>query len=204
MSVIKRMLSGFVPAAIICTVPAMLIWCDTAILGLDCQETGVVEISQSICLLTIIVLISILAIRCCDMRGGLILATGFFATMLIREQDGILDHIVHGSWLYPALIVTAIAVLLAWRNHTSILPAFLHMRNNHHFPALSLGLFLLLGFSRVFGNKSIWKTVCDLENFRAAKHVAEEGTELMAYAILLYWAITYFTDLIKSPPASRG
>jgi hypothetical protein len=40
--------------------------------------------------------------------------------------------------------------------------------------------------------------VCDEANFRAAKHVAEEGIELLAYAILLYWAISYFIDLTKS------
>ena len=198
MSEIKRLLSGLIPAAAICTVPALLIWLDTAVFGLDCRETGIVELSQSIILLTISVLMSILAVRFREMRGGLTLIAGFFATMLIREQDGILDNIIHGSWLFPALLVTGLSIGLAWPTRGSILSSFLHVRNNHHFPALSLGLFLLLGFSRVFGYKTIWKTVCDAANFKAAKHVAEEGTELMAYAILLYWAITYFIDLTKS------
>lgn len=197
MHTVKRLLSGLVPAALICTVPAVLILLDTATFGLHCRETGIVEIAQSGCLLVISILMVVLATGISHMRGGYALMAGFFATMLIREQDGILDNLVHGSWLGPALIVTFAALFFAWRNRTTILPTLLHVRNNHHFPALSLGLFLLLGFSRVFGHKSIWVTVCDSANFRAAKRVAEEGAELMAYAILLYWAISYFIDMTK-------
>ena len=197
MQILKRLLSGLVSAAVICTVPAILIVLDTAMFGLDCRETGIVEIAQSLCLFVIAALMSIAAARIGTMRGGLVLIAGFFATMLIREQDGILDNVLHGSWLLPALLVTVVSLIFAWRDRTSVLPTFLHVRNNHHFPALSLGLFLLLGFSRVFGHKSIWVTVCDSANFRAAKHVAEEGAELMAYAILLYWAVAYFIDLTK-------
>lgn len=194
---LRRLLSELVPAMVISTIPALLIWLDTTVFGRDCRETGIVEIAQSGCLLIILILMVMLATGISHRRGGYALIAGFFATMLIREQNGILDHVVHGSWLGPALIVTCAALFFAWRNRQTILPTFLHVRNNHHFPALSLGLFLLLGFSRVFRHKSIWVTVCDSANFRAAKHIAEEGAELMAYAILLYWAVTYFIDLTK-------
>lgn len=193
---ILRLLNGFVPAAVICTIPAFLIWLDTAIFGLDCNELGIVEITQTLVLLSIVVLTSILIKVAESLRGGIILVTGFFSTLLIREQDAFLDKIYHGFWLVPALVVTAIALFFAWRYRWTIRDGLMYIRNNHHFPALTLGLFLLLGFSRVFGNKAIWKTICTTEFF-PAKHAAEEGTELMAYAILLYWAITYFLDVFK-------
>lgn len=193
---ILRLLSGFVPAAVICTIPAFLIWIDTAIFGLDCNELGIVEIAQTLVLLSIVVLCSILIMLAKSLRGGMILVTGFFSTLLIREQDALFDYIVHGFWVIPALTVTAVALFFAWRHRLTIRDGIMEVRNNHHFSALALGLFLLLGFSRVFGNKVIWKTICTAE-YHPAKHAAEEGTELMAYAILLYWAISFFIDVTK-------
>lgn len=199
---ILRLLNGFVPAAMICTIPAFLIWLDTAVFGLDCDETGIVESVQTLVLLSIVVLTSILIKPAKSYRGGIILVTGFFTTLLIREQDAFLDNVYHGFWVVPALLATAVALLFAWRYRWTIRDGLMDIRNNHHFPALTLGLFLLLGFSRVFGNKAIWKTICTNEYF-PAKHAAEEGTELMAYAILLYWAICYFMDVIKESKKAR-
>lgn len=193
---ILRLLNGFVPAAAICTIPAFLIWLDTAVFGLDCEELGIVEITQTLVLLAIVVLNSILIKVAKPFRGGIILVIGFFTTLLIREQDAFLDKICHGFWIVPALIATAIAFFFAWRYRWTIRDGLMNIRNNHHFPALTLGLFLLLGFSRVFGNKAIWKTICTSEHL-PAKHAAEEGTELMAYSILMYWAICYFLDISK-------
>lgn len=193
---ILRLLNGLVPAAAICTIPAILIWLDTAVFGMDCRETGIVETAQSLVLLTTVTLLSILIKVAKDLRGGLILATGFFSTLLIREQDAFFDVVYHGFWVVPALVVTAVALIYAWRYRNTIRDGLMDVRNNHHFAALTLGLFLLLGYSRVFGNKMIWKTICTNEFF-SAKHAAEEGTELVAYAIIMYWAICYFLDLGK-------
>lgn len=193
---ILRLLNGLVPAAAICTIPAILIWLDTAVFGMDCSETGIVETAQSLVLLTTVTLLSILVKIAKPLRGGLILATGFFSTLLIREQDAFLDVVYHGFWVVPALAVTVIALIYAWKYRLSIRDGLMDIRNNHHFAALTLGLFLLLGYSRVFGNKAIWKTICTNEFF-AAKHAAEEGTELVAYAVIMYWAICYFLDLSK-------
>lgn len=193
---ILRLLNGLVPAAAICTIPAVLIWLDTAVFGFDCRETGIVETAQTLVLLMTVILLSILIKIAKPLRGGLILATGFFLTLLIREQDAFLDMVYHGFWVVPALVVTAIALVYAWKYRHSIRDGLMHIRNNHHFAALTLGLFLLLGYSRVFGNKMIWRTICTTE-FYPAKHAAEEGTELVAYAIIMYWAICYFLDLCK-------
>lgn len=193
---ILRLLNGFVPAAAICTIPAFLIWLDTAVFGLDCDELGIVEITQTLVLVAIVTLMSILIKIAKPLRGGTVLVVGFFSTFLIREQDAFLDEICHGFWVIPALTVTAVAFFFAWRYRWTIRDGLMNIRNNHHFPALTLGLFLLLGFSRVFGNKAIWMTICSTEHF-PAKHAAEEGTELMAYSILMYWAICYFLDIVR-------
>lgn len=199
---IVRLLNGFVPAAAICTIPAILIWLDTAVFDFGCNEFGIVEISQTLVLIAIVVLMSILIKVAKPLRGGHILVTGFFSTLLIREQDAFFDLIFHGFWLIPAIIVTFVALFVAWRYRWTIRDGLMHIRNNHHFPALTLGLFLLMGFSRVFGNKTIWKTICDSE-YSPAKHAAEEGTELVAYAILMYWAICYFLDIVREALANR-
>ncbi|MBP5285274.1 MAG: hypothetical protein ILO34_04110, partial [Kiritimatiellae bacterium] len=71
-----RMLCGFLPAAAVCFVPAALVFLDIAAFGLDCDEAGIVEISQSVALLATVALVWRIARRRRDLRGGLVLAAG--------------------------------------------------------------------------------------------------------------------------------
>lgn len=186
-----RILIGGVPAVAACLVSALLIYADVVILDRDCPEVGIVEMSQSVLVLVIVVLMAIVVRRRPDLRGGTWLVVGFFLDIFIREQDAFLDHIFHGFWVYPALMVAGIFIFLSLRSRETLVTSLSHIRESRHFGWLSLGLSLLLVFSRIFGNKAIWLAVVKQDDFRIAKHVAEEGMELLAYMILFLWAVSY-------------
>lgn len=193
-----ELLAGFVPAAIACLVPVALVFCDIAVFGLECDEAGVVEISQSAALLATVALVGCVAKKRGDLRGGLVLVAGFFLAMLIREQDQVLEEFLpHGAWVVPCALATAGAAAIAFANRDTLLPALAHVRANGRFPWLALGVMTVIGYARIFGSKYIWKAVVGTDDcYRAVKHVAEEGTELFGYAMILSWAICYFKDAI--------
>lgn len=115
------------------------------------------------------------------------LIVGFFCTVFIRECDGFLDVIVHSFWVVPALAVTAVAVIYALREPRrcalGLVKIFLS-------PGCFIvcGVILLFGFSRLFGTTAFWKAVMSDAYLRDVKVVAEEGTELLAYGLILLGA----------------
>lgn len=190
-----RMVARFVPAMAVCAVPVALVYLDAVVLGQQCDETGVVEIAQSVLLLVTVACTAAMAVRRRDLRGGLALVAAFFLDMFIREQDQILEMFLpHGIWVAPCAAVTIAAFAYAYRTRETIMPAFRHLCSSRTFPSLALGLFTVLAFARLFGGKFIWKSVAATGDFRLVKHVVEEGSELFGYAILTLWAISYLVE----------
>lgn len=200
----KSIVVSTLTALVAVTLPAVLVIFDIAVFDLDCDERGVVEVAQALMLLTIFALMTVAAFRRPDLRGGLVLIAGFFLDMFIRENDGFLDRIRHGCWIYPALLAAAVAILIAVRYRDRVIPAFARLFADRSFPLLPVGMFVVIGFSRIFGMKQIWKVVVGVDDFRPAKHVAEEGLELLGYSILLLWAVGFFRTLSADGAKSRS
>ena len=186
------------PALLVGLVPAVLVYLDVAVFKMNCNEAGIVEFTQSASLLAIATLLAVAAFRNPGLRGGLVLATGFFLTMFVRENDQWLDVIRHGCWIYPAIAVVLVSCALALRSWRTVLPALIHIMSNPHAALLSVGFSTTVLFSRVVGMKAIWRTAVGNDDYRVAKHVAEEGCELLGYAILLLWAISFFRELARA------
>lgn len=199
-----RILVGCVPAVVVCLVSALLVCLDVVVGNGTCSEDEVVEIAQSAVVLAIAFVLAIVIRRRPDLRGGAWLMFGFFLDILIREQDAHLDHIYHGFWACPALVVALACIYMAFRSRETLAASFAHVRVSRHFDILALGLSMLLVFSRIFGNKIIWKTVVGHDDFRVAKHVAEEGTELLAYMVLCLWAISYCRECLQDRAKKMG
>lgn len=199
-----KILLGCLPAAVACLVSALLVCLDVVVLDCNCSEGGVVEIVQSAVVLGIVFALAIVICRRPDLRGGVWLMFGFFLDILIREQDALLDHVYHGFWVCPALVVALVCICLAFRSHETLAASFAHVRANRHFDLLALGLSMLLVFSRIFGNKIIWKAVVGHDDFRVAKHVAEEGVELLGYMVLFLWVIMYGRDCLRGRAKKMG
>ena len=189
--------------AVACAVPSLLVMLDVAVFKFECSEEGLVEPVQALCLLAISVLLAVSARRFPDFRGGFLLAAGFFLVLCIRENDKWLDLVWHGFWIYPALLVTALACLLAARVRQTVLPGIQRILNDENSAVLAVGFFITVGFSRLFGMKVIWREAVGMDDYRVAKHVAEEGCELLGYALMLAWGILFVRDLVRENRA-RG
>ena len=192
----KKLLSAVALAAA-CAIPALLVLLDVSVFKFCCNEAGIVEPVQALCLLAISVLLAVAARRFPDFRGGFLLAAGFFLVLCIRENDQWLDFVWHGFWLYPALLVTALACALAAHSPKTILPGIWRIIQDELSSILAIGFFVTVGFSRMFGMKPIWREAVGLDDYRVAKHVAEEGSELLGYALMLTWAILFVCDLVR-------
>ena len=72
------------PALLVGLVPAVLVYLHVAVFKMNCNEAGIVEFTQSASLLAIATLLAVAAFQNPGLRGGLVLATGFFLTMFVR------------------------------------------------------------------------------------------------------------------------
>lgn len=187
----------FAPFAVACAVPALLVLLDVAVFKFCCNEAGVVEPVQAVCLLLIAALLSFAAVRFPGFRGGFLLAAGFFLTLCVRENDQWFDLVRHGCWIYPAMLVVAVFGAMAACSRQTIWPGVLRIVRGELSPVLAIGFFITVGFSRMFGMKPIWREAVGLDDYRVAKHVAEEGSELLGYAIMLTWAILFVRELVR-------
>lgn len=192
-----ELVERFVPFAIACAVPALLVLLDVAVFKFCCNEAGIVEPVQAVCLLLIAVLLSFAAVRFPSFRGGFLLASGFFLTLCVRENDQWLDLVRHGFWIYPAMLIAVVFCALAARSRQTIWPGILRIVRCELSSVLAIGFFITVGFSRMFGMKPVWREAVGLDDYRVAKHVAEEGTELLGYAIMLTWAILFVRALVR-------
>lgn len=160
------------------------------VLGLDARlgrirsEMSFTENSQLVFILLVIITFVQFWRENPRLKRACALIVGFFCTVFIRECDGFLDMIVHSFWVVPALAVTAIAVVYALREPRrcafGLLKIFLS-------PGCFVvcGVILLFGFSRLFGTAAFWKAVMNDAYLRDVKIIAEEGTELLAYGLIL-------------------
>ena len=195
---------GLLPGALVCVVSASLVLLDIVVFKMECDELGIVEISQALALLSVVVMLGVAAVKRPALRGGLVLAAGLFLDMFLREQDQILEMwLPHGFWVYPVIVTTAFACWYGIRRPESVRDFLVVVRGNRHFPGLALGFLTVIGYARLFGVKPIWQTVVGMDEFRVAKHVAEEGLELFGYAILVYWAILFTRDLLSADDDAR-
>lgn len=124
-------------------------------------------------------------------RGALILIAGLFGCMFIREHDVVFDRIQHGAWVYPAWTLAIFSMWLASRYKHTIRPTVLRFRKQAFFAYLSLGFFILIGFSRIFGTGSLWDEVVPGFTDGRIKTAVQEGLELLGYTLIFYSAVVY-------------
>jgi len=181
----------FLGIAVLSLIPPLTVHLDIAVFDNGLTEVSFTEFGQTLVLLTVTALYARVAWLDEDKRGFFVLASGFFACMLIRELDVYFDRIRHGAWLYPALVValgTGGYALLKCRD-SIVKPWAAFVRSSSFFPAV-IGLVVLLVFSRVFGSGNlIWKPVMGEDYTHLYKTVVQEGLELLGYLLLLLSAV---------------
>ncbi len=159
-------------------------------------EFSLTEILQEISLLFPIVVFAYAARRYLHYRGFYLLVSAFFGCMLIREWDAFFDYVVHGFWVFPAVILAIIAVtstILFYREQ--VLPAMFDFIRCRSFHCICFGLVTVLVFSRIFGSGSLlWKDILGPAYSSSFKSVLQEGLELFGYIFILYGSILFLRE----------
>ncbi|QMV16619.1 hypothetical protein [Vibrio spartinae] len=153
-------------------------------------ETSVTEYVQQI--LLGVAVIAFYRIKACHepLRHAAILISGFFMVLFIRELDFLFDHIWHGFWIYPAVLVTISALIYAWRGKDQVFHEMAEILSIPNMRLLVCSVIILISFSRLFGMGSFWHMVMQEGYIRNVKNIVEEGTELLCYALISYSAVS--------------
>ena len=126
-----------------------------------------------------------------------VLVSGFFSVLLIRELDAYFDLILHGSWMYAALIVVFWCVIYALREN-NLNDQMSTLLADKNMQTLITFIVLLFIFSRLYGMGDFWKAVMGNHYIRDVKNISEETIELLCYAFIAFYAHRTKTSLIKS------
>ncbi len=155
---------------------------DYIILENNIGEMSVIELSQ-LFMLVITVMSFYRLNSIASLKRGSILVLGFFTVLMIRESDGFFDHISHGFWVYPALLVTFSSIAYAVKNG-NVMRSLAQLLRIPSMQVLVCSTVLLLVFSRLYGISDFWKVVMGDFYIRDVKNISEETIELLFYCLI--------------------
>lgn len=192
--VIKRAILRFLVLAILVSLPVACVSIDMFYFNNNLTEISLTEFFQEGILFISICLFGYIAKAEPSSRHAYVLVTGFFSCLLIREFDEFFDMIVHGFWVYPALLVAALSIAYALTDKQKTIAGLVEHIKDKNSVSMTVGLAILLIFSRIFGMAGLWDGLMGETPVRTVKLVAEEGTEVLGYVIMFYSALCYFVD----------
>ncbi|MBV4367477.1 hypothetical protein ACMGGR_20795 [Erwinia sp. BNK-24-b] len=194
---IRRKALAFIGCALFLAAMMGMIFIDVSWMNDGVHETSFTEVSQELILLVIALLFFHRAYRQPAMRSTLVLVGGFFSCMLIRELDFLFDEISHGSWVWFALAVTAICLVIAMLHPKRAIVGLATLLRHPGWGMMSAGLLTILVFSRLFGMGVLWRHLM-LDGYNhTVKNMVEEGCELLGYSLCLLASLSYlYSDRI--------
>lgn len=188
----------FFAYCLLAAVPVLLLRHDLGVIGNTLGEDSYVERAQAVFLLASTLSFVALAVRRLEDRRFAVLAAAFFACMLIREQDALLDGLLfHGAWKYlttPLALGALVWAACDWRSTLSGLARFVSSRAG---AVMVLALVLVLSWSRLFGMTGIWTAVLGDGYVRVVKNVVEETSELLGYTFILAASLRYLSQRVR-------
>lgn len=195
--ILKRFQTALIAIAI-CLLVNVALRIDYVFLGNTLGEASVTEILEVVMLAISSASFFFVAKQRPTLKHAAVLIGAFFLVMFIRENDGWLDHISHGSWVYPALLTTFAAIIYAAKNGKQTFTQLAVILNTPPATLLIFGLMMLLVYSRLIGMGDFWKDVMSEHYIRDVKNIVEESTELLAYCIIAYASLQIQRRLKRS------
>jgi hypothetical protein len=183
--------------ALVMATPVALLYVDIRLLGNGVGEWSLVELTQLGFLAATVLAFVRRARARVDERGFAVLAAGFFGCMLVRELDAVWDLVFHGLW--PILVATLAGASLAYalRHPHDTLAATARFLVSRSAAVMTVGLVLLLVYSRLFGMTALWEGLLSENYVRLFKNAAEECTELLGYTLVMASALTWSAQRIR-------
>lgn len=200
-SAISHAFGRFFLLALLMAIPMLVLRFDIMFLKNNIGEQSATEALQQIFLAMTLGSFWYIARKDQNARYFGYLVCGFFACMLLRELDSYFDDLLPGSWKGPVLFVALYCIYKASKNINLCLESFMRFVQSPHFISLSLGLALLLVFSRLMGMSSFWRYLLG-PDLGAVKSSIEESTELLAYSVMLYSSLSYVFEFKASQQKS--
>ncbi|ANS86260.1 hypothetical protein VSVS12_02504 [Vibrio scophthalmi] len=195
--ILKRFQNALIAVAI-CLLVNVALRMDYVFLGNKVGEASITEMLELVMLAISSASFFFIAKQRPTLKHAAVLIGAFFLVMFIRENDGWLDHISHGFWVYPALFTTISALIYAARNGKQTITQLAVILDTSYANLLVLGLILLLVYSRLMGMGDFWKGVMSAHYVRDVKTIVEEGSELLAYCIIAYASVKIQRSLKKA------
>lgn len=132
-----------------------------------------------------------------ELRHAAWLMGAFYLVLFIRENDSLFDKIYHGAWVIPALIVTLIAIIFAYRGGKETIKEITLILSSRNMNGVIVPTLMLLVFSRLYGMHNLWQSLLEGAYARIIKNVFEESIELLCYTLLAYGAIQVYRELVR-------
>lgn len=116
----------------------------------------------------------------------------FFASMAVREMDSTLDYrLFDGAWQVLVTVLALIAFALLYHQRTNVMNALTDWIHTRSSGLMLAGLITVLLFSRLIGMEDMWQALMRDDYSRSVKNLAEEGTELLGYSLILMAALDH-------------
>ncbi|WP_220495476.1 hypothetical protein [Oceanospirillum sediminis] len=121
-----------------------------------------------------------------ELRPIAVMLAALTGMMFIRESDSFLDqNVFDGAWQTLVSIVLIVTAVYLKKQPHPIKPSIMNYARLPSAGVLLSGILVTFVFSRLFGRRSFWEAVMGDGYVRVVKNIAEEGTELMGYALIL-------------------
>lgn len=183
-----RSILDFVFLAALTVAAPLIVYVDVVLLGLDgIPEISVTEISEEALFFISAVLFLVEARRRPEARGFLVLVGGFFGCLLFRELDFLFDDISRGFWMLPTFLTLAASLTYAMVHRKTILPGFAAFADSRSCVYISIGLLIVILYSRMFGSgQLLWEKIMGPAYRSIYKSIIQEGIELYGYTFIFY------------------
>lgn len=155
-------------------------------------EISATEIAQEVFLFLSGLMFVFVARRNKDLKVIAWLAALFFFMSFIREFNNLIDF-----WFYLVLPLALIFVWILFRNFSHFFPSLAKLLEMPASAYLVIGFLVTFVFSRLFGRTKFWEALLESDYNRWAKSAAEEGIELLGYALLFIGSLEIFFSVMR-------
>lgn len=121
--------------------------------------------------------------------------SGMALMAFIREFNNYFHTWFKGAWQLLVLIALILTVIYVYRNRDTFIKPFYDYLKLPAFGVTMSGFVSLMVFSKLFGRGRMWRNILEVDHlegpYRWVKNAAEEGTELLGYALILIGTLEY-------------
>ncbi len=121
--------------------------------------------------------------------------SGMALMAFIREFNNYFHTWFKGAWQLFVLIALILTIIYVYRNRDTLIKPFYDYLKLPAFGVAMSGFLTIMVFSRLFGRSTVWRNILEVEELegptRWVKNAAEEGVELLGYALLFIATMEY-------------